>query len=41
MVQVQEPVEFATEEKPEIVELSELDLQWIGGGGSLPADTSY
>lgn len=40
MVQVQEVVEFATEEKQEIVELSELDLQWIGGG-SLPGDMSY
>jgi hypothetical protein len=40
MVQVQEVVEFATEETQEIVELTEVDLQWIGGG-SLPVDGTY
>lgn len=40
MVQVQDAVEFVTEEKQEIVELSDLDLQWVGGGGPI-FDTSF
>lgn len=40
MVQVQEHVEVVTEEKQEIAELSDFDLQWIGGGLAL-GDGTY
>lgn len=31
-MEIQEVVEVVVEEKQEIVELSDLDLAWIGGG---------
>jgi hypothetical protein len=41
MLQAQEQVvEVVKEEEGEIVELSQIDLQWIGGG-SVPVDSSY
>lgn len=35
MLEVEDVVELVPEEKQEIVELSELDLNWIGGGGAI------
>jgi len=42
MLQAQEQVvEVVKEEENEIVELSQADLQWIGGGGGAIVDTGY
>jgi hypothetical protein len=41
MLQAQEQiVEIVTDEETEIVELSQADLQWIGGGTGIQ-DTGY
>jgi hypothetical protein len=41
MLQIQDQVvEVVKEEETEIVELSQADLQWIGGGGII-VDGSY
>lgn len=40
MFEVKEQAVELADEKQEIVELSELDLQWIGGGAGI-GDLSY